>query len=580
MMAAVALPFLATMALTALLRFFRNRPSTDAYSLLPLNEDSDSTTPKPRAGFPRQAGCSPRRRIVDTVLILALIAIVVLLVLLYTMRPVDYNLVGAEYPHNITIIDPKINARRVIDQLFASQSQTLAQAASRYRMKTNRAPPKNYDKWFKYAKDHSCLVDEYDQVWEDFEPFYQMEKTFRQKQKQTKIRRMEKRDEERGFFAQRVDAVTKMIQNSSPIGMLSSKVEGGIYAETDDKHGASFNPEWKKTIERFAGLLPDLNIILNGRDEPRILFNHREPDVGDSLSPMDRAFALSDTNPFKHEPSPTSLVYKNQKKCLLSNSEWGFTGLASDYSGFLIDSTSSDFTTDFYPLLSMTKISPCFSDILIPTEYYYQDAWWSPKYAYPDNILWSEKKAQLYWRGHGTGGRIHGSSYHNFSRFHISDIAKEHPDILNVQVTKMQTEHCEATGDCDVDAINKEYGISGQNDPREDGYKYKFVMDLDGNTFSGRYLGLLRSGSLIFKSTVFTEFFHYWLKPYVHFIPVRQDLSDLVEKVEWAIANDDEAKRIQELGREFSQRVMTDAQNDCYFFAVLLEWANLQDGLL
>lgn len=55
------------------------------------------------------------------------------------------------------------------------------------------------------------------------------------------------------------------------------------------------------------------------------------------------------------------------------------------------------------------------------------------------------------------------------------------------------------------------------------------------------------------------------------------DLSDLVEKVEWAIVHEDEARQIQETGMQFAQRVLTDAQNDCYFAAVLLEWARLQN---
>ncbi|KAJ7128454.1 hypothetical protein C8R44DRAFT_873174 [Mycena epipterygia] len=39
------------------------------------------------------------------------------------------------------------------------------------------------------------------------------------------------------------------------------------------------------------------------------------------------------------------------------------------------------------------------------------------------------------------------------------------------------------------------------------------VIDVDGMTFSGRFLGLLRSGSLVFKSTVFEEYFNDWLRP-------------------------------------------------------------------
>lgn len=36
----------------------------------------------------------------------------------------------------------------------------------------------------------------------------------------------------------------------------------------------------------------------------------------------------------------------------------------------LLFSASTEFTTDMYPMLSMTKISPCFADILVPSEVY------------------------------------------------------------------------------------------------------------------------------------------------------------------------------------------------------------------
>ncbi|KAJ7697288.1 hypothetical protein B0H16DRAFT_1646588, partial [Mycena metata] len=94
-------------------------------------------------------------------------------------------------------------------------------------------------------------------------------------------------------------------------------------------------------------------------------------------------------------------------------------------------------------------------------------------------------------------------------------------------------------------------------------------------TYSGRFLGILRSGGLVFKATVFEEYFNDWIRPYEHYISVLPDLSDLLQKVEWARAH--EARMIQERGRAVAERVMTDAQNGCYFFALLLEWARLQE---
>lgn len=81
----------------------------------------------------------------------------------------------------------------------------------------------------------------------------------------------------------------------------------------------------------------------------------------------------------------------------------------------------------------------------------------------------------------------------------------------------------------------------------------------------------------VFQATVFEEYFNDWIRPFVHYIPVLPDLSDLLEKLEWARSHDAEARMIQERGREIGERLMTDGQNDCYFFLVLLEWARLQD---
>lgn len=57
--------------------------------------------------------------------------------------------------------------------IFAHQSKTLATARARYTLKNNRAPPPGYDAWFRWAREKRCLIDGYDQIHRDFEPFYQ-----------------------------------------------------------------------------------------------------------------------------------------------------------------------------------------------------------------------------------------------------------------------------------------------------------------------------------------------------------------------------------------------------------------------
>ncbi|KAJ7906637.1 hypothetical protein B0H13DRAFT_1880412 [Mycena leptocephala] len=111
------------------------------------------------------------------------------------------------------------------------------------------------------------------------------------------------------------------------------------------------------------------------------------------------------------------------------------------------------------------------------------------------------------------------------------------------------------TDDCDADAIRSAYNITGESVLREEPYQYKYLLDVDGNTPppspSSSRCGSSRSS--------------------IYFVPVRPDLADLPAEIEWARVNDGEAYRIQESGRIFAERVLTDAQNDCYWFAVLLE---------
>ncbi|KAJ7467882.1 glycosyl transferase family 90-domain-containing protein [Mycena galericulata] len=456
----------------------------------------------------------------------------------------DSSIVEPEAPH--------ISAARLqVDNLFAQQSKTLSQARARYSLKTSRQPPRNFDHWFHFARENECLIDEYDQIHRDFAPFYQLAK------------------EDPGFFQKKIDrGSAKMLED--PKGMTTIKIKDGE-VHMPGYQGTSYFGDWPRMLGRFAQYLPDMDFILNGRDEPRVVFNYRE------LGSKAVATQLKDGTPFEISPRPTADFFKARSGCTIPKRSVGFTESANDDVAFLLSSSSSDFTVDLYPLLSMTKISPCFSDILFPGPYFYDGSGWSGKFAYPNNVPWTEKKSQLYWRGMSNGGHIIGENYRHFPRFRLIDLARNHSDVLNVKMTQFAETHCTDPAECDRDAIVEEYDIHGPGDAREAAYGYKYLLDVDGNTFSGRFLGLLRSGSLVFKSTVFNEYFNEWLRPYEHYIPVLPDLSDLLERVVWAEAHPEEAMRIQEAGREVAERVVKDAQNDCYFFAVLLEWAQLQE---
>ncbi|KAK7026553.1 hypothetical protein R3P38DRAFT_3268137, partial [Favolaschia claudopus] len=128
------------------------------------------------------------------------------------------------------------------------------------------------------------------------------------------------------------------------------------------------------------------------------------------------------------------------------------------------------------------------------------------------------------WRGQSTGGWISGSNYHSFPRFQKLlrvDIARNHSSLLDVLAITAFYEHfCHADHGCtDSDAARIKPNTTSPHTRTTSSGKTCTSTNVDGNSFSGRYLGLLKSGSLVFKSTVWAEswagYFDAWLEPYL-----------------------------------------------------------------
>jgi hypothetical protein len=45
-------------------------------------------------------------------------------------------------------------------------------------------------------------------------------------------------------------------------------------------------------------------------------------------------------------------------------------------------------------------------------------------------------------------------------------------------------------------------------------WSYKYLVDLDGMSYSGRFLSFLASDSVPIKATVYTEFYSDWIQPW------------------------------------------------------------------
>jgi hypothetical protein len=74
--------------------------------------------------------------------------------------------------------------------------------------------------------------------------------------------------------------------------------------------------------------------------------------------------------------------------------------------------------------------------------------------------------------------------------------------------------------------------------PFRDFMRFRAIVDIDSNGASTRYGPLLCMNSVVIK--VKPKFGNYWndeLEPWVHFIPVESDLSDLKKQIDFAVSN-------------------------------------------
>jgi hypothetical protein len=75
--------------------------------------------------------------------------------------------------------------------------------------------------------------------------------------------------------------------------------------------------------------------------------------------------------------------------------------------------------------------------------------------------------------------------------------------------------------------------------------KYKYLIDIGGNGYSGRLKYLMFSKRpILFVERNYIEYFNDDLIPYIHYIPVKMDLSDLITQIEWANNNEEQCKQI------------------------------------
>ena len=67
----------------------------------------------------------------------------------------------------------------------------------------------------------------------------------------------------------------------------------------------------------------------------------------------------------------------------------------------------------------------------------------------------------------------------------------------------------------------------------------RYNVVVDGNAAPDRLAATFCHGSVALKMTLFTEWYYFHLRPFVHYVPIRLDYSDLAAQLDWAKENPD-----------------------------------------
>ncbi|KAA8912720.1 hypothetical protein FN846DRAFT_253324 [Sphaerosporella brunnea] len=501
-----------------------------------------------------------------------------------------------------------------------SQSKTLEEAVQEYKRRYRMSPPPNFDQWYYFAKRRGAvIIDEYDTIYHSLKPFWGISpKDIRTRARQSMGYR----------------------NHSTTNSLLQAYVRGGE-VQIDGQGPLWMKKAIQEMLEGFMEWLPDMDLPFNIHDEPRVVVPFKDlkqhvEKAEEQISHLNLNFVRNNFTPLKTAekaiPPPydrtsfdgfahQSLFPYSTMSCPPDSPVRVVSGNVTDKHsgqllGFIANSTESsdiclspslqnrhgffdrpnslNVVKELYPVFSQSKISS-YGDILYPSPWY-----WAHKVSYEESLdpQWEHKVEKLYWRGSTTGGYSKNGGWRRHHRQRVvtvidaNDTAKilQPNDGTNWAVTEVPRETLKElfdvsfshVGQCDPEDCRQQRNFFhiAQYADQQGAWQWKYLLDMDGNAFSGRYHAFLKSRSVVFKLAVFREWHDEWLYPWVHYIPLSMELEEVAEIMRffrYEKEGEQYARRIADQGRSWAQMVLRDQDLVVWLFRLLLEYGRVVD---
>lgn len=536
----------------------------------------------------------------------------------------------------------------------ATTSKTLQEAAANYRQRYQRHPPPGFDAWYSFAKEKSSLIiDDFDSIMEDLQPFWA--------RKPSEIRHdtgVILADEwnavaEISIRSGKAEIGPNLLPTHRWMleGVLAL-LEEFVPKLPDMDLAFNINDEpriavpWKAIQELRQGGTPRRPLkqgVSNAWSPERGQTWQRSDDLKDLKRPFKDRSRLSSFATYGSIACPpssaaqTSHLWDPRNLCLLCAAphslgiflqNWTLSASPchqpdlANLHGFYLSPAAFKPSHELLPVFSQSK-SHGFADILYPSAWNYMDkVKYEPSEAYPDAPFESKRNA-LFWRGATSEGLSKDATWKGMARqrlVHLANNATEelpilvpHPTqpgsfiydtysasslpILGLDIDVAIVDEIFHCWDADCTDQETEFGLVGKSDFQAH-WGYRFLMDLDGAGFSGRFLPFLRSRSVVFKTAVFREWWDDRLTAWRHFVPVDIRFHGLLSTLAYFAGtrgskessnnaslpvvmkpNIQAGARIAEDSRLWADRVLRKEDMQVYMFRLLLEWGRLTDDL-
>jgi hypothetical protein len=524
------------------------------------------------------------------------------------------------------------DAREKFKELVDGQSETLEQAVEKYHIRYGRPPPPRFDKWFELAKKkNSPIIDNYDSIEDLLRPFW-------------------------GLPPSVIRARAALAPEDRSRRLMGLKIRDGMLANGGGEWTGWVYSELLSMMDPFRRHLPDMDLVLNMLDEPRMVLPAEQiamllANVPPRLQPeeirvlqLKDEFSPIDVDSQRLELEKLKVIFNNfPKQATWSHSKMacpiesparalyyeleGEQSLDPDSSrtqlGFVVNFTAAAdvcanpaFQTmhgffngpdsfilmqNLMPIMSQSKISS-FSDILFPNFWYFAKSQRGEDKLSGERVDWKDRKGAIYWRGSTTGGYATKGSWKNYHRQRLVDLVHGHgkepimmyekdhdkdrwnlknstatlyQDLFDVEFTAVI--QCEEAA---CEEQKKHFHIA-EKEPLINARNKKFALDLDGNAFSGRYYALLKSNSVVFKQTIFREWHDERLIPWLHYVPLSMDGTEIFEILRYFTqegeTGDAAAKSIADASKEWMDKALRNDDMQVYLFRLLLEMARVMD---